>query len=70
MDAIREDPEWKGGEYSGGAEAGAADVALDFLLIAGSAPIQMQKSLPTRDAADKFLEDYFTRPRANGSGCE
>jgi hypothetical protein len=28
--------------------------ALDLLLIAGSAPLLMQKTLPTRDAADKY----------------
>jgi homoserine O-acetyltransferase len=33
--------------------------ALDLLLIAGSAPLYMQKSYPTRDAADKDLDDYF-----------
>ena len=33
--------------------------ALDLLLIAGSAPLYMQKTLPTRDAADKYLDDYF-----------
>jgi homoserine O-acetyltransferase len=33
--------------------------ALDLLLIAGSAPLYMQKNLPTRDAADKYLDDYF-----------
>src|SRR5437879_4331276 len=27
--------------------------------IAGSAPLYMQKTLPTRDAADKYLDDYF-----------
>ena len=58
MDAIREDPEWKGGEYSVEPKQGVR-VALDFLIIAGSAPLPMQKSLPTRDAADKFLADYF-----------
>ena len=58
MDAIREDPEWMGGEYKEEPKA-AVRIALDFLIIAGSAPIQMQKSFPTRDAADKFLADYF-----------
>jgi len=58
MDAIREDPEWKGGEYKEEPKS-AVRVALDFLIIAGSAPIPMQKTLPTRDAADKFLADYF-----------
>jgi len=58
IDAIREDPEWKGGEYKEEPKQ-ALRVMLDFLLIAGSAPLPMQKSLPTRDAADKYLEDYF-----------
>jgi homoserine O-acetyltransferase/O-succinyltransferase len=58
MDAIREDPEWKGGEYSVEPKQ-AVRVALDFLVIAGSAPIPMQRLYPTRDDADKFLADYF-----------
>ena len=58
MDAIRQDPEWKGGEYTAEPKQ-ALRTALDLLLIAGSAPLPMQKSDPTRDAADKFLDDYF-----------
>jgi len=58
MDAIREDPEWMGGEYKEEPKQ-ALRTALDFLLIAGAAPIPMQKALPTRDAADKYLDDYF-----------
>jgi homoserine O-acetyltransferase/O-succinyltransferase len=58
MDGIREDPEWKGGEYKEEPKQ-ALRTALDFLLIAGSAPIPMQKALSTRDAADKYLDDYF-----------
>ncbi len=58
MDAIRNDPEWKGGEYSTEPQQ-ALRTVLDFLLIAGSAPLYMQKTLPTRDAADKYLDDYF-----------
>src|ERR1700757_4456983 len=58
MDAIRNDPEWKGGEYREEPKA-AVRVALDFLIIAGGAPLPMQKAYPTRDAADKFLADYF-----------
>jgi homoserine O-acetyltransferase len=58
MDAIREDTEWKGGEYREEPKQ-ALRTALDFLLIAGAAPIPMQKALPTRDAADKYLDDYF-----------
>jgi homoserine O-acetyltransferase len=58
MDAIREDPEWKGGDYKEEPKQ-ALRTALDFLLIAGAAPIPMQKALPSRDAADKYLDDYF-----------
>ncbi len=58
MDAIRNDPEWKGGEYSVEPQQ-ALRTALDLLLIAGSAPLYMQKTYATRDAADKYLDDYF-----------
>ena len=63
MDAIRTDPEWKGGEYSAEPEQGLR-TALDLLLIAGSAPLPMQKSYATRDKADKYLDDYFAGQRA------
>jgi homoserine O-acetyltransferase/O-succinyltransferase len=58
MDGIRSDPEWNGGEYQKEPKQ-AVRIALDFLIIAGSAPLPMQKSFSTRDAADKFLDDYF-----------
>jgi len=58
MDAIREGPEWKGGEYATEPRQGLR-TALDLLLIAGSAPLQMQRNYPTRDAADKELDEYF-----------
>jgi homoserine O-acetyltransferase len=58
MDAIRNDPEWKGGEYTAEPQQ-SLRTALDLLLIAGSAPLLMQKNLPTRDAADQYLEKYF-----------
>jgi homoserine O-acetyltransferase len=58
MDAIRSDPEWKNGEYASEPQQGLR-TALDLLLIAGSAPLPMQKNLPTRDAADKYVDDYF-----------
>jgi homoserine O-acetyltransferase/O-succinyltransferase len=58
MDAIRNDPEWKGGEYSTEPQQ-ALRTALDLLMIAGSVPLYWQKTYPTRDAADKELDDYF-----------
>jgi homoserine O-acetyltransferase len=39
----------------------AFEIATDMLLIAGSAPLQIQKNYPTRDAADQYLEDYRKR---------
>jgi homoserine O-acetyltransferase/O-succinyltransferase len=58
MDGIRNDPDWKGGEYTTQPQ-NALRIARDFLIIAGSAPARMQKTLPTRDAADKYVDDYF-----------
>src|SRR5438093_11412877 len=55
MDAIRRDPEWKGGEYASEPRAGLT-TAEDLLVIAGSAPLLMQKTMSTRDSADRFLE--------------
>jgi homoserine O-acetyltransferase len=60
MDAIRSDPDWQQGDYKR-EPAGALRTAAGLLLIAGSAPIQMQLSLPTRDAADQFLQKYMER---------
>jgi homoserine O-acetyltransferase/O-succinyltransferase len=59
-DAIRTDPQWLQGEYKTEPMSALRNAA-GVLLIAGSAPIQMQLSLPTRDAADEFLEKYMER---------
>src|SRR5437899_2669619 len=56
MDAIRTDPDWNNGEYKQQPHGLAA--ALDILLIMGSAPLRMQKEEPTREQADKFLDDF------------
>jgi homoserine O-acetyltransferase len=60
IQAIRTDPEWQQGEYKS-QPLGALRTAAGLLLIAGSAPIQMQLALPTRDAADLFLEKFMQR---------
>ncbi len=64
MDGIRQDPDWKNGEYTTEPRAGL-QTAADFLIIAGSAPILMQKNLPTREAADKYLDDSVKRITGN-----
>jgi homoserine O-acetyltransferase len=64
IQAIRKDPEWMQGEYKS-EPLGALRTAAGLLLIAGSAPIQMQLSLPTRDAADQFLDEFMQRELAD-----
>lgn len=56
MDAIRNDPDWKDGEYKEEPKR-ALRTAQDLLAIAGSAPVVMQKRLPTRDDADHYVAD-------------
>lgn len=58
MDAIRADPEWRDGEYTSEPKAGLR-TALDLLLIAGSAPLRMQREEASRDSADRYLDGYF-----------
>ena len=63
MDAITNDPAWMGGEYKSEPQL-ALRAATDMLVLAGSAPLAMQKGEPTRDAADKFLEEYTAKELA------
>ncbi|HWA29442.1 MAG TPA: alpha/beta fold hydrolase [Rhizomicrobium sp.] len=68
IDAIENDPAWDGGNYKKEPEQAMRFVS-DILIIAGSAPQQMQKGYPTADAADKDLADaeahYMTEMDAN-----
>jgi homoserine O-acetyltransferase len=54
IDAIRSDPAWKAGEYTEQPHAALRTVA-DISLLAGSAPLPMQKSASQRDAADSYV---------------
>ncbi len=61
MEAIRGDPDWKNGEYTEEPRQ-ALRMWIDFLLLAGGAPLQLQKTLPTRDKVDEYLDNaYKTR---------
>jgi homoserine O-acetyltransferase len=55
VDGMRNDPEYKGGDYATEPEEALRLAAATFL-IAGAAPIEMQKRLPTREAADLWAE--------------
>ena len=60
IDGIRQDPDWKNGDYTTEPRA-ALQIGADFLLIAGGAPLHMQEDFPTRDAADKYLDNFMQR---------
>jgi homoserine O-acetyltransferase/O-succinyltransferase len=60
IDGVHQDPEWKNGDYTVEPRA-ALEIAADFLIIAGSAPLHMQEDFPTRDAADKHLAATMAR---------
>ena len=54
IDAIRGDPDWKGGDYS--SPPRGMLTAVDVLFMMTSSPLQLQKTAPTRDKAD---EEYL-----------
>jgi homoserine O-acetyltransferase len=58
IDAIRNDPDWMGGEYKAPPMRGLT-TAEDLLLLAGSAPLFWQSQAPTRETAEKFYLDRF-----------
>ncbi|HKD22896.1 MAG TPA: alpha/beta fold hydrolase [Rhizomicrobium sp.] len=60
IDGIKADPAWMGGEYKTEPPM-AQRIIIDMLMIAGSAPHQMQKSYPTRDATDTFVDETVAR---------
>jgi homoserine O-acetyltransferase/O-succinyltransferase len=57
MDAIRDDPEWKSGEYTAQPRAAMEVTAAMFEIGTGSA-LQMQKNYPTREAIDKADDEF------------
>ncbi len=64
IDAIEDDPAWNGGDYTTPPLAGLR-TASDLLVIAGSAPLVMQKNSPTRDAADAYLDETINKDLAS-----
>lgn len=60
MDAIRDDPDWKGGEYSAQPRT-AMEVAAGMFEVATGSALQMQNNSPTRDATDAAGEEYTRR---------
>ena len=58
IDAIRADPAWNGGDYKTQPAAGAR-TATDLLILAGGNPLALQARYPTREAADKAVDQMF-----------
>ncbi len=55
MQMIRNDPAWKNGDYTTEPAEGLRG-ANDLVIIAGSAPLQMQKNFPTRTLAEQYAD--------------
>jgi homoserine O-acetyltransferase len=60
IDGIRDDPEWKNGDYTTEPSAALKTAGEMFHIAAGSA-LQMQKDLTTREATDAADENYVKR---------
>jgi homoserine O-acetyltransferase len=63
IEAIKHDPTWNNGNYATEPQQGLR-TANEMLLIMGSAPLQMQKNYPTRESAEKYVDDYLARTMA------
>jgi homoserine O-acetyltransferase len=55
MESIKHDPAWNKGEYTTEPVEGLRG-ANDLILIAGGAPLQMQKNYPTRQQAEAYID--------------
>ncbi|MEO8621717.1 MAG: alpha/beta fold hydrolase [bacterium] len=63
MDDIRNDPEWKGGEYT--TPPGGLRGALQLLYIMSSAPLVQHHDAPTRDSADAVITRFLNARMRN-----
>lgn len=59
IDAIRNDMHFEAGNYT--SQLQGMETALDMLWLMSSSPVQRQKDAPTREQADKAVDDYLAQ---------
>jgi homoserine O-acetyltransferase/O-succinyltransferase len=59
IDAVRNDPEWKNGEYT--SQPPGLRTAAFMLMFMSSNPVQRQKEMPTREKADAAIDQFIAR---------
>ncbi len=60
-DSIRHDPDWKNGEYT--EQPRGVDGAIYCLFFMLSSPVELHKLAPTRDEADRYIDDWVAERR-------
>lgn len=63
IQAIKRDPAWQNGDYTAEPTLGLT-FANDLLLLAGGAPLQLQKNFPTRESVERYVDQSVARSNA------
>jgi len=64
IDSIRNDPEWKGGDYT--VQPPCLRAAEEILFFMGSNPVRRQQAMPTLAASDAVLDHYVDEEVRHG----
>ncbi len=64
IQAIKSDPDWLNGEYKSQPIHGLT-FANDLLLLAGGAPLQLQKNYPTREKVETYVDASIARTNSS-----